>query len=1118
MFPSTFGGETIMARSTRFARLMIWIVSVLALSIASVHHDALAKTPAPGASIAFVTLLDGKVENVGSGKDNGVLQMSGTARGDPLVDLSAATLSLTHVLHEIGGTGELVRDSREGVLPLYLTLGKSKGKPSGSTATFESGAQPGDGPKVKVTIVRSNTKSNEFDFTIQIDRAVIPAPRGCGVTGTAALRTRFVVADSAHRRVRLSTRQNWQCSGKQLKSPTPADRVSLGLGGTTSPEALVGEMAENLAVDIAANELQSVLFPESGIDYQTLMDDFELVVNQAIEENDIVTDEASINGFLNFLNDEQGLLAHGHTASEVLADMNGELEQIEVFVAHLQSDGLPGVAGWVAGAQTLLNTLQFLQQLTNSVTPTDLSYNVQLAQHLDEFLQYLVSQRATILHQNVIGSLHYCFKSTANGKATYNFKNCTGAIHENPGLNSCELSALPTETTSCVQPTLTDQTNELFWMDQVIGQWRSALAGMAASPNGQPLLDSTSLPCATCQDAYSAITVQSVGGMATVVHDGSGDSDKAPAFDTTPWVKAACDALQTCDYQLQSANFVQSPIQLRSVTATYTCGSDPTPHIASLADVGNPAPALYDGAYLHLDCAPRVANLQAAVQNQPVAVGDASPNVSTDSQRPDAGKITDGILAPPGQNGGDTTYAIILPHNGAFGALTIDLGATVNVCGNGFDCLSGPMIQADNDDHYELDYSTDGIHWVAYGQFQTVSSSGLRTRGMINCGQSNGPPCDAKGHGVNFSARYARVFAVSGGNTFSVSELQLWNTGSTLISVGKHAWGPEPLITNGQSALEGTSWNDSLYATVFPAAGPSGAVVFDLGEFHSAIEQVFIQADGDDSYQVDVSGDGGTWFNLYSVPPVSSESGLRSRKSPVLPPSAGRYVRIYPTHGVDFSVSEVQLFANQLIPTSCNGQRVCGISAATVLEDFPSAQAKDVSVNWTCGSNPTPYAAQAVPWVVSRSGISYPDVAVLQARCRPSPVTCTDPVLNTTTCSNFAKDASDDVVYGRAANIPYQLSASYPSCSGVIGGKVNFYHNNLSTQSDGACVNVQRSINDAVSEGSCPSGIGMSAGNSWMAWPYNVGLGTGSSATPVIDPALGQPPLLLFLGCNSLLQ
>jgi len=58
----------------------------------------------------------------------------------------------------------------------------------------------------------------------------------------------------------------------------------------------------------------------------------------------------------------------------------------------------------------------------------------------------------------------------------------------------------------------------------------------------------------------------------------------------------------------------------------------------------------------------------------------------------------------------------------------------------------------------------------------------------------------------------------------------------------------------------------------------------------------------------------------------------------------------------------------------------------------------------------------------------------------------------------------------------------------------------------------------AIAEGSCPAAVGSDANNSWKLWPYNVGVGAGTNATPVVDPALGQPPLLLFLGCNSLLQ
>jgi hypothetical protein len=109
-------------------------------------------------------------------------------------------------------------------------------------------------------------------------------------------------------------------------------------------------------------------------------------------------------------------------------------------------------------------------------------------------------------------------------------------------------------------------------------------------------------------------------------------------------------------------------------------------------------------------------------------------------------------------------------------------------------------------------------------------------------------------------------------------------------------------------------------------------------------------------------------------------------------------------------------------------------------------------------------------------------------------------------------------VYANAATIPYQLSATYSSCSSVISGKTNYYHQNGSTANNPACQNVQNAIHDAIAEGSCPVAPGSDANNSWKLWPYNVGVGTGTTATALIDPAVGQPPLLLFLGCNSLLQ
>jgi len=97
-------------------------------------------------------------------------------------------------------------------------------------------------------------------------------------------------------------------------------------------------------------------------------------------------------------------------------------------------------------------------------------------------------------------------------------------------------------------------------------------------------------------------------------------------------------------------------------------------------------------------------------------------------------------------------------------------------------------------------------------------------------------------------------------------------------------------------------------------------------------------------------------------------------------------------------------------------------------------------------------------------------------------------------------------------------SKSNSSCSSVISGKTNYYHQNGSTANNAACKNVQNAIHDAIAEGSCPAGLGSDANNSWKLWPYNIGIGAGTTGTPLVDPAVGQPPLLLFLGCNSLLQ
>ena len=1103
-------------------RMVRWATAFILTTVALPWvnpHPALAKESS-GASF-----LDGQVVNVGSGKPNGVLHLRGRTQAAGDLDLSAVKLHLLSFLSESKGSLELV--SAAGGSPLVpLHLAAKKGG-SATEAVFESESAP-SGPKIRIVIARV-PNTDEYEFSLQVERVLIAADPAClGPEGTTERRTRLSLTDGVHSPVRLQVRHLWQCEKNQLKNPSPVAPV-LGGGVPATPEEALGNMAFSLAESIAGAAVTSTLFPYPTIDYALLIEDFEEVVKEALDENDISQDSDTIDGILRQLNKLEGDYATGTSACETLKDNGGvedQISSINIFIGKFEDYGQAGLSGWVSAAQALLSALQFQQRLKNdpsilSCTQFDLVSNSDLAKYLDEFVQYLVAQRNAILHQNILGSLHYCTNYTANCGNNDNggcwlFHNCTGYTHDGYyHQKSCEIDALAAENTACAETTFADQTNDtsgddgnVAWMDEVIDSWRDALAALASpDSNGQPQLPPSALPCATCQDAHAAITVDS---MFTGVYD-------AVPVETTWWVKAACDGKQSCDYQLQPANFVQSSSEVHSVRVTYHCGDDPTPHIASLADVGSPALALYDGAYLHLDCAPRITNFQASVKGQPTSASDA--DVSTHAFL-DAGKITDGILPPDESSAGSTTNVIVLPHTGNAGALVIDLGAAVHICGNGWDCIGEPQIQADNDDVYQLDYlSSDGVTWIKYGQFPTKSGSGLWTR-TFNCNTrpNLSQPCSATNHGPNFTARYVRVFGVpgTGGATFSVSELKLWNTGSQLVSVGKPAASNfVPLITNGTFAAPATTWNNSTYATVLAERGPASGLAIDLGQVYGALDRVKVQADGNDVYQVDVSTDGATWFSWYSVPPVSA-GGLQTRDSGPLPPSAGRFVRVYATHGDgSYSVSEVQVFANQSAPT-CNGERVCGHSAATVLKNSPGATAQDVTVSWTCGSDPTPYTAHAAPWTVSRSSVSYPDLAVVQPSCPPTTVTCTDPQLHPTTCSHFAEDAEDDVVYTNAAHIPYQLSNDHPQCESTISGKTNFYRTNSGTKNDPACTNVQRAIHDAIAEGSCPPGIG--GANEGKTWPYNVGIGGGSTATSLVDPALGQPPLLLFLGCNSLLQ
>jgi len=309
-------------------------------------------------------------------------------------------------------------------------------------------------------------------------------------------------------------------------------------------------------------------------------------------------------------------------------------------------------------------------------------------------------------------------------------------------------------------------------------------------------------------------------------------------------------------------------------------------------------------------------------------------------------EIFDGQTAPKaGWNAADSNYSVVLPHKtGSSVALNIDLGTVWQICGSNALCPHAPRIEADNDDTYMFDYSIDGKNWTTYGYmdksgnwhgtFPGVGGSGLQQRDVLCTSTPGDPGSDASPCALDnkgFSARYIRVYTRSGGDTFAVSELLLWDTAGNPIAATRQTSGNAPLFLNGEFAPNGTSWDDGHYATKLgncdpslnasskcPAAASnasapaprSAAKQFDLTAVFP-ISQITIQADANDTYQIDGSVDGVTWTNLWGFGHAASGGGLQKRPDKVFSgtlPQA-RYVRVYATEGDgDYSVSELQVF------------------------------------------------------------------------------------------------------------------------------------------------------------------------------------------------------------------
>jgi hypothetical protein len=275
-------------------------------------------------------------------------------------------------------------------------------------------------------------------------------------------------------------------------------------------------------------------------------------------------------------------------------------------------------------------------------------------------------------------------------------------------------------------------------------------------------------------------------------------------------------------------------------------------------------------------------------------------------------RILDGVLASEGTTWNNTAYAVVLRNEGAASALVIDLGAPVSVCGGVATC--GPQIQADKNE-YQFDYSLDGINWVPYSTLPTVSDTGLRTRGLLQVSAGVDNP--------DFTARYVRIWGLSGDGNYSVSEVILHRAGGGEVLTASQTYGPEALATNGEVAPEGTDWNNASYASILSpcaqssystcangsALGATAGMLVDLTA-NFPISQLTIQADRH-PYQIDYwDGDesSGRWQALWTVPEVDG-SGLRTREYRLPTSPSVRHLLVYglPSDDMNYSVSSLQV-------------------------------------------------------------------------------------------------------------------------------------------------------------------------------------------------------------------
>jgi len=168
-----------------------------------------------GGGTVTVSAVSGKAKNVGEANGDGTVKITGRFTAPTAIQLDEAIVTITDLLDEVGGAGELSeRPGGAALLPIALVAQPGS---TSTVAVYET--SPGVRPSVSVEIKTRDSRMHAMDFTITVDHDSMPsAPVECSTGSSQAnLRMSFTIDDGSGQPISVGAVLPWQCDRHELR-------------------------------------------------------------------------------------------------------------------------------------------------------------------------------------------------------------------------------------------------------------------------------------------------------------------------------------------------------------------------------------------------------------------------------------------------------------------------------------------------------------------------------------------------------------------------------------------------------------------------------------------------------------------------------------------------------------------------------------------------------------------------------------------------------------------------------------------------------------------------------------------------------------------------------------